>query len=175
MFIQPFNQAPVKENIKAPRHWPLWPLTGEFPTQRASNARNVSVWWRHHAFSASQFSGKSPKFCITGPLLGKPTVTLLRKALQYDDVVMIFIDWLSVCEVTLKDMDIVDNTTAQKATTKREPGPWFNIKMSSYQYRKSHCGDKTILRPSYLHNGISYTGKTTSLYWIGAQGSWDIT
>ena len=46
------------------------------------------------------------------------------------------------------------------------PGPWFNIKMTSYQYRKSHCGDKTILRPSYLHNGISYTGKTTSLYWI---------
>ena len=43
--------------------------------------------------------------------------------------------------------------------------------MTSYQYRKSHCGDKTILRPSYLHNGISYTGKTTSLYWIGAQTS----
>ena len=50
-------------------------------------------------------------------------------------------------------------------------GPWFNIKMSSYQYRKSHCGDKTILRPSYLHNGISYTGKMTSLYWIGTQVS----
>ena len=50
-----------------------------------------------------------------------------------------------------------------------DPGPWFNIKMSSYQYRKSHCGDKTILRPSYLHNGISYTDKTASLYWIGAQ------
>ena len=40
--------------------------------------------------------------------------------------------------------------------------------MTSYWFRKSHCGDKTILRPSYLHNGISYTGKTTSLYWIGA-------
>ena len=25
-----------------------------------------------------------------------------------------------------------------------------------------------ILRPSYLHNGIAYTGKTTSLYWIRA-------
>ena len=49
------------------------------------------------------------------------------------------------------------------------PGPRFNIKMTSYQYRKSHCGDKTILRPSYLHNGISYTGKMSSLYWIGAQ------
>ena len=51
----------------------------------------------------------------------------------------------------------------------QQPGPWFNIKMSSHQYRKSHCGDKTILRPSYLHNGISYTGKMTSLYWIRAQ------
>ena len=40
--------------------------------------------------------------------------------------------------------------------------------MSSYQYRKSHCGDKTIVRSSYLHNGISYTGKMTSLYWIRA-------
>ena len=44
------------------------------------------------------------------------------------------------------------------------PGPRFNIKMTSYQYRKSHCGDKMILWPSYLHNGISYTGKMTSLY-----------
>ena len=44
-------------------------------------------------------------------------------------------------------------------------GPWFNIKMS-YQYRKSHCGDKTVVRSSYLHNGISFTGKMASLYWI---------
>ena len=50
------------------------------------------------------------------------------------------------------------------------PGPRFKIKMSSYQYRKSHCGDKTVVRSSYLHNGISYTGKMLSLYWIGAQG-----
>ena len=43
-------------------------------------------------------------------------------------------------------------------------GPWFNMKMLSYQYRKSHCGDKTVVRSSYLHNGIFYTGKMTSLY-----------
>ena len=24
------------------------PVTGEFPTQRASNTENVSIWWRHH-------------------------------------------------------------------------------------------------------------------------------
>ena len=47
-------------------------------------------------------------------------------------------------------------------------GPRFNIKTSSYQYRKSHCGDKTVVRSSYLHNGISYTGKMSSLCWIRA-------
>ena len=24
------------------------PTTGEFPAQMASNAENVSIWWRHH-------------------------------------------------------------------------------------------------------------------------------
>ena len=44
--------------------------------------------------------------------------------------------------------------------------PWFNIKMTSYQYRKSHFGDKTVVRSCNLNKGISYTGKMTSLYWI---------
>ena len=48
-------------------------------------------------------------------------------------------------------------------------GGLVNIKMSSYQYRKSYSGDETIIGPSYLHNGNSFTGKTTSLYWIKAQ------
>ena len=30
--------------------------------------------------------------------------------------------------------------------------------MSSYQYRKPHCGDKAIARSSFLHHGISFTG-----------------
>ena len=50
---------------------------------------------------------------------------------------------------------------------------WFYIMMLSYPYRKSHCGDKTVIWLSYLHNGISYTGKMTPLYWIKAQAaSW---
>ena len=49
-----------------------------------------------------------------------------------------------------------------------ESGPKFNIKMPSYQYRKSYCGDKTVVRSSHLHNWITYTGKTTSLFWIRA-------
>ena len=47
-------------------------------------------------------------------------------------------------------------------------GGWINIKMPSYQYGKSHCGDKTVVRSSYLHKGIFYTGKMASLYWIRA-------
>ena len=49
--LQSFIRAQIKENIKAPRHWPLCgEITGtdEFPAQRASNAENVSIWWRHH-------------------------------------------------------------------------------------------------------------------------------
>ena len=49
-----------------------------------------------------------------------------------------------------------------------DPGTRLNIKMLSYQYRKSHCGGKTILRPSYLHHTISQTGKMSSSYWIRA-------
>ena len=28
--------------------WGNSPVTGQFPAQRASNAENVSIWWRHH-------------------------------------------------------------------------------------------------------------------------------
>ena len=65
-------------------------------------------------------------------------------------------------------------TSNQKETSLRppvRPSPWFNIKMASYQYRNSNCGDMTIVRSSYLHNGVSYTGKMTTLYWIRAQDS----
>ena len=51
LFTQAFIQAQIKENIKVPRHWPMYGEftgTGEFPAQMASNAENVSIWWRHH-------------------------------------------------------------------------------------------------------------------------------
>ena len=51
LFAQLFIQAQIKENIKAPRHWPL---CGEFtvdhwiPRKKANNTENVSIWLRHH-------------------------------------------------------------------------------------------------------------------------------
>ena len=62
----------------------------------------------------------------------------------------------------------VFRTASECKTVRMRPGGRFNMKMTSYQYRKSHCGDKTFLLPSYLHSGISYNGKMTSLYWIRA-------
>ena len=63
----------IKENIKAPRNWTLCegnsPETGEFPSQRASDAENASIWWRHRdadnylcglsAHSATNSNGKT--------------------------------------------------------------------------------------------------------------------
>ena len=44
-------KAHVQETSKL-RVTGLWegnsPVTGGFPAQRASNAENVSIWWRHH-------------------------------------------------------------------------------------------------------------------------------
>ena len=51
------NNKKPQQNIKAPRHWPLCgdsPVTGEFPAEMASNAENVSIWWRHHGFLRCQ-------------------------------------------------------------------------------------------------------------------------
>ena len=54
LFAEPFIQAQIKENIKAPRHRPLWgeyegnpPVTGGFRSQRASNTENVSIWYQN--------------------------------------------------------------------------------------------------------------------------------
>ena len=39
-------------------------VTGEFPTQRISNAENISIWWRHHD-SNTLFYFSEIKQCIT--------------------------------------------------------------------------------------------------------------
>ena len=41
MLLNRLFKAQIKENIQRTR-------TGEFPAQKASNAENVSIWWRHH-------------------------------------------------------------------------------------------------------------------------------
>ena len=49
-------------------------------------------------------------------------------------------------------------------------GVWFIIQMPFYQYEKFHYGDEAVWWQYNLHNGIFYTGRMTSLYWI--RGTW---
>ena len=52
------------------------PMTGEFPAQKASNAENVSIWWRHHV--------ETPRRRRQGPVQVYPALQwlLLTKATQ---------------------------------------------------------------------------------------------
>ena len=45
------------------------PVTGEFPAQRASNAENVSIWWRHHCLWLCSRYGQmtAGSYCYIGP------------------------------------------------------------------------------------------------------------
>ena len=40
------------------------PGTGEFPAQMASNAENVSIWWRHHGAISSEDNDLSCNHCM---------------------------------------------------------------------------------------------------------------
>ena len=45
-------------------------MTGEFPAKLASNAENVSIWWRHHVFETGLYlkkKGQLPNYMISFP------------------------------------------------------------------------------------------------------------
>ena len=78
LFAQPLIQVQIKENIKAPHHWPLWgESTSEqwFPSQRASNVENVSIWWCHHGHWIQpawhpQLESHGISCCTSSPMKG---------------------------------------------------------------------------------------------------------
>ena len=67
LFTQPFIQAQNNENTKAIRVTGLCagnsPVNGEFPAQMASNAENISIWWRHYV-ATHHIPTEYPKNCI---------------------------------------------------------------------------------------------------------------
>ena len=50
------------------------PWTGEFPAQRASNAENVSIWWRHY------------DYCPNAAIWQNKTSALRHQAITWDHV-----------------------------------------------------------------------------------------
>ena len=95
LFTQPFIQTQIKENIKAPRHWPLcgeFTGTGEFPAQRASYAEYVSIWWGHHAqirFPGTRF----PRWLLSNPEWYAYTVDYRYNAVQFITISLSALRW----------------------------------------------------------------------------------
>ena len=51
LLTQPFIQAPIKKKHQSSTSLTFVWVTDEFPSERASNEENVSIWWRHHGLS----------------------------------------------------------------------------------------------------------------------------
>ena len=62
------------------------PVTGEFPAQRASNAENVSIWWRHHDLHPTEANwyGNNNLVKLTGTQIGKDYIMLRKLMNNYE-------------------------------------------------------------------------------------------
>ena len=87
VFSWPFAQAHIKENIKALRHWPVWGESTGFPSQRASNAENVSIWWRRHVYGSRFMLSCIPFYSLF------ISVTSLAPGQSYDCPVPVMQPW----------------------------------------------------------------------------------
>ena len=73
-----------------------------------------------------------------------------RQAITWTNTDLLFVGHIgtNISEIWIKKQIFSFNKMHLKTSSIKCPtfcpGPWFNIKMSSYQYRKSHCGDKMI-------------------------------
>ena len=99
------------------------PVTGEFPAQRASNAVNVFIWWRHHAFISS---------CIALVSMRNRTAAAPSRITQSSSL----------------DTDLREaRTTGWSRTGKSiltDSGSRLNIKTVFPRYGDSHVNDKTV-------------------------------
>ena len=79
LFTQPFVQAQKTSKL---RDTGLCegnsPVTGEFPTQRASNVENVSIWWRHHDLPSTENDTSASRLELKNNFLSLAPVSSLR-------------------------------------------------------------------------------------------------
>ena len=73
------------------------PATGEFPARRASNAENVSIWWRHHV--SAHYHVACRCLLVTGPLLTKPPFSGWRGCLRGHKTVISGLNTVAVTRI----------------------------------------------------------------------------
>ena len=190
----------------------------------ASNAENVSIWWRHHAigFLVRKIAADWIILRIQFKVKRLGRVSYESKFLAF------FYFWIRVCEsiktgclpiifcdivsihseftkkpsimevhhvfkfwkINMWSFGLFPNCQFGRSISLSLPLPlslspsfhpsihppihpsiyilYTYMKLRSYPKKRSHCGRKLILRPSYFPNGILCTGKTSS-YWIRLQ------
>ena len=117
------------------------PVTGDFPAQRASNAENVSIWWRHHAFSVMMScQPRILSFCLNNKFCIKAGTFSVPRCLpsNQDDV-----GWLEHIDGLVQDcsissvlaMEILQSCT--KPSISRVWVSLFNV-LPSCLYNKDH-------------------------------------
>ena len=98
------------------------PITGEFPAQMASNAENVSIWWRHHAKESAVSSRCDPCYTLAVGVIclivrrvvgnTKATLAYHRKvmtnvskvAIDCAVVTLAMVDWQSIVYCVMLDV-----------------------------------------------------------------------
>ena len=92
------------------------PVTGEFPAQRASNAENVSIWWRHHGKEHQRMSSVRT---IEGHMVPHrvPVTCQNIKSVYCNSrfcVVMTIGDWINFLKgLSLDTVNRIDNNNLQ--------------------------------------------------------------
>ena len=143
-----------------------FPTTEIFPLQKVIRShKDVSVWWvpftrLYDIYNETGGTGLLSTIWLRAGLYCSYVNTMQGASCKHS--------WYQCVESHVLYILYQLQSTLERSPPPVVPGGWFNIKMSSYQYRKSHRGDKTVVRSSYLHNGNSCIGKTTSLYWTSA-------
>ena len=127
-----------------------------------SDAENVFIWWRHHMIPTDTIW---PLFVLV--IIGSGSAPGSTPAYidTFRNEFPFIQEWenarIAISGPSCSLYGWVCNEVVRKTWIRH--GLWFNIKTSSYQYRESHCGVKTVVRSSYR---ISYISKMSSLYWF---------
>ena len=119
-----------QENIKTPRHWPLRgepPVTIGFPSHRASNVENASIWLRHHAIDNKlgqnllmMTSSNGNIFRVTGHLCGEFTGDRWNYIREWDDIYKAFAQYIYSIYKTRAELYMPKNWDPQNEPAKSD-------------------------------------------------------
>ena len=140
------------------------PVTGEFTAQMASNAENVSIRWRHHAWPPGYMSHPNAAFpvlhlqwmlthCPPGLLSKNVRETIFKLILVIDD-------WCASCEITLRRMS--SDLTDDKATLVQVMA-WCRRAPSHYL---NQCWPRSVLRDGVTTHNESMNNRISTTFFL---------